>query len=35
MPGLYFSLFAAAMIPVTLAFILMARRFNQTQPPSE
>lgn len=28
-PGLYFGLFAAAMVPVTLAFALIARRFNR------
>jgi len=28
-PGLYFGLFALVMIPVTLAFALIARRFNQ------
>jgi dipeptide/tripeptide permease len=31
LPGLYFGLFAAALIPVTLAFVLTARRFNQTK----
>lgn len=28
-PGLYFGLFALVMIPVTVAFILIARRFNR------
>ena len=28
-PGVYFMLFAVLMIPVTLAFILVARRFNR------
>ncbi|MCE5301876.1 MAG: hypothetical protein LLF97_02065 [Planctomycetaceae bacterium] len=31
-PGPYFALFAALMIPVTLAFVLVSRRFNQTSP---
>ncbi|MEN6407803.1 MAG: oligopeptide:H+ symporter [Thermoguttaceae bacterium] len=31
-PGPYFALFATLMIPVTLAFVLVSRRFNQTPP---
>lgn len=29
-PGPYFALFAVAMVPVTLAFLLVARQFNRT-----
>jgi POT family proton-dependent oligopeptide transporter len=28
-PGLYFGLFAGLMVPVTVAFVLVARRFNR------
>ena len=28
-PGRYFALFAALMVPVTLAFVVIARRFNR------
>jgi len=31
-PGNYFAMFALLMIPVTIAFILVARRFNQSAP---
>ena len=29
-PGNYFAMFAALMVPVTIAFVLVSRRFNQT-----